>query len=87
MIKKAVELEVAYAQDCMPRGILGLNATLFRDYVQYIADRRLDRLNMPLEYGSKNPFPWMSEVTDLSKEQNFFERKVTEYQKAASLEW
>ncbi len=87
MIKKAVELEVAYAQDCMPRGILGLNATLFRDYVQYIADRRFDRLNMSLEYGSKNPFPWMSEVTDLSKEQNFFERKVTEYQKAASLEW
>lgn len=87
MIMKAVELEVAYAEDCMPRGILGLNAKLFREYVQYIADRRLDRLSMPLEFGSKNPFPWMSEATDLSKEQNFFERKVTEYQKAASLEW
>ena len=87
MILEAVELEVAYAEDCMPRGILGLNATLFRDYVQYIADRRLDRLHMSAQFGSKNPFPWMSEVTDLSKEQNFFERKVTEYQKAASLEW
>lgn len=87
MILKAVELEIAYAQDCMPRGILGLNAGLFREYVQYIADRRLDRLNMPAEFGSKNPFPWMSEMADLSKEQNFFERKVTEYQKAASLEW
>ncbi len=87
MILQAVELEVAYAQDCMPRGILGLNAGLFREYVQYIADRRFDRLNMASQFGSQNPFPWMSEVTDLSKEQNFFERKVTEYQKAASLEW
>ena len=87
LILKAVELEVAYAQDCMPRGILGLNAGLFREYVQYIADRRFDRLRMPQQFGSANPFPWMSEVTDLSKEQNFFERKVTEYQKAAALEW
>jgi ribonucleoside-diphosphate reductase beta chain len=87
LILKAVELEVAYAQDCMPRGILGLNAGLFREYVQYIADRRFDRLRMPAQFGSQNPFPWMSEVTDLSKEQNFFERKVTEYQKAAALEW
>lgn len=87
LILKAVELEVAYAQDCMPRGILGLNAGLFREYVQYIADRRFDRLRMPQQFGSQNPFPWMSEVTDLSKEQNFFERKVTEYQKAAALEW
>ncbi|MFZ4717121.1 MAG: ribonucleotide-diphosphate reductase subunit beta [Chthoniobacterales bacterium] len=87
MILKAVELEVAYAQDCMPRGILGLNAGLFREYVQYIADRRFDRLNMPQEFGSQNPFPWMSEVADLSKEANFFETKVTSYQNAGALEW
>lgn len=87
LILQAVELEVTYAQDCMPRGILGLNAGLFREYVQYIADRRFDRLHMTQQYGSQNPFPWMSEVTDLSKEQNFFEGKVTDYQKAGSLEW
>jgi len=87
MILKAVELEVAYAQDCMPRGILGLNAGLFREYVQYIADRRFDRLNMAQEFGSQNPFPWMSEVADLSKEANFFETKVTSYQNAGALEW
>jgi ribonucleoside-diphosphate reductase beta chain len=87
MILKAVELEVAYAQDCMPRGILGLNAGLFREYVQYIADRRFDRLNMTQEFGSQNPFPWMSEVADLSKEANFFETKVTAYQNAGALEW
>jgi ribonucleoside-diphosphate reductase beta chain len=87
MILHSVELEVAYAQDCMPRGILGLNAGLFREYVQYIADRRFDRLRMPIQFKSQNPFPWMSEAMDLSKEQNFFEGKVTEYQNAGALEW
>ena len=87
LILKAVELEIAYAQDCMPKGILGLNAALFREYVQYIADRRFDRLQMTQQFGSKNPFPWMSEVADLSKEANFFETKVTSYQNAGALEW
>jgi ribonucleoside-diphosphate reductase beta chain len=87
MINHAVELEICYAQDCMPRGILGLNSALFRDYVQYIADRRFERLKMEPQYGSKNPFPWMSEQMDLSKEQNFFEKRVTEYSKASLLEW
>lgn len=86
MIEEAVELEIAYAQDCLPRGILGLNAGLFRDYVQYIADRRLERIGLSPKYGSKNPFPWMSETMDLGKEKNFFETRVTEYQ-TGSLTW
>lgn len=86
-VRDAVELEIAYANDCLPRGILGLNGELFRSYVQYIADRRLERIGLPRQYGSKNPFPWMSETIDLSKEKNFFETRVTEYQTTASLEW
>lgn len=86
-IKQAVELEYAYASDCLPRGILGLTAPMFRDYVQYIADRRLERIGLKAQYGSKNPFPWMSETIDLGKEKNFFETRVTEYQTAASLQW
>lgn len=86
-VREAVELEIAYANDCLPRGILGLNGDLFRSYVQYIADRRLERIGLPKQYGSKNPFPWMSETIDLSKEKNFFETRVTEYQTTASLEW
>jgi ribonucleoside-diphosphate reductase beta chain len=43
-IKIAVELEIKYAEDCLPRGILGLTAPMFREYVQYIADRRLERI-------------------------------------------
>jgi ribonucleoside-diphosphate reductase beta chain len=86
-IRQAVELEYAYAADCLPRGILGLTAPMFRDYVQYIADRRLERIGLKTQYGSKNPFPWMSETIDLGKEKNFFETRVTEYQTAASLSW
>ena len=52
-IKKAVELEYEYAKDCLPKGILGLNAETIKEYVQYIADRRLERINLPTVYGSK----------------------------------
>ncbi|OHE76402.1 MAG: ribonucleoside-diphosphate reductase [Verrucomicrobia bacterium RIFCSPHIGHO2_12_FULL_41_10] len=87
LIEQAVELEIQYAQDCLPRGILGLTAPMFRDYVQYIADRRLERIGLKALYRSKNPFPWMSETIDLGKEKNFFETRVTEYQSSASLTW
>jgi ribonucleoside-diphosphate reductase beta chain len=87
LIQEAVELEILYAQDCLPRGILGLTAPMFRDYVQYIADRRLERIGMKAIYRSKNPFPWMSETIDLGKEKNFFETRVTEYQSSSSLSW
>ena len=87
LVKEAVELEIAYANDCLPRGILGLNGELFRDYVQHVADRRLERIGLSMQYGSKNPFPWMSETMDLSKEKNFFETRVTDYQTSAGLAW
>ena len=87
LIRQAVELEYQYACDCLPNGILGLSAPMFREYVQYIADRRLERIGLKAQYGSKNPFPWMSETIDLGKEKNFFETRVTEYQTAASLNW
>ena len=86
-IKQAVELEIQYAEDCLPRGILGLTAPMFRDYVQNIADRRFERIGLKAIYRSKNPFPWMSETIDLGKEKNFFETRVTEYQSASNLTW
>ena len=87
LVEQAVDLEIAYAEDCLPRGILGLNAGLFREYVQHIADRRLERIGLTARFGSKNPFPWMSETMDLGKEKNFFETRVTEYQTGGSLAW
>lgn len=86
-IDQAVDLEIKYAHDCLPKGILGLSAPMFNEYVQYIADRRLERIGLKAKYGSKNPFPWMSETIDLGKEKNFFETRVTEYQAAAVLTW
>ena len=87
LIKKAVVLEVEYAKNCLPKGILGLTAKMFEDYVGFIADRRLERIGLKPIYLTSNPFPWMSEVIDLGKEKNFFETRVTEYQSAGSLSW
>lgn len=86
-IQKAVELEHVYAKDCLPRGILGLNSDVIRQYLEYIADRRLKRIGLDPVYGQGNPIPWMSEIMDLKKEKNFFETRVTEYKNAGSLEW
>jgi ribonucleoside-diphosphate reductase beta chain len=88
MIKEGVDLEYQYAVDTMPRGILGLNAAMFQDYLQFIANRRLAQLGLAEEYrGASNPFPWMSEMIDLKKEKNFFETRVTEYQTGGTLSW
>lgn len=87
LIRKAVELESRYAHDACPQGLLGISAEKFSQYVQYVADRRLERIGLPKQYKVENPFPWMSQSTDLAKEKNFFETRVTEYQTGASLEW
>lgn len=86
-IKKSVDLEDAYARDALPTGIMGMNSTIIREYLEHIADRRLERIGLPKQYGSANPFPWMSEIVDLKKEKNFFETRVTEYQTAGNLNW
>ena len=79
-IETAMELEVAYAREVLPNGILGLNSDMFINYVQYIANRRLEGLDLPAAYEDvQNPFPWMSEIIDLEKCKNFFETRVTEY--------
>lgn len=87
LVKKAVEFEKKYAFDACPQGLLGINADQFAAYVEYIADRRLERLALPKAYNTENPFPWMSQSVDLNKEKNFFETRVTEYQTAGSLKW
>ncbi|MBS0358487.1 MAG: ribonucleotide-diphosphate reductase subunit beta, partial [Proteobacteria bacterium] len=88
IIKGGVELEYQYAVDTMPTGILGLNAEMFKDYIYFIANRRLAQIGLPEQYpGAKNPFPWMSEMMDLKKEKNFFETRVIEYQAGGTLSW
>ena len=86
-VKRAVDLEIQYAKDVLPTGILGLNSDMFIDYMQFIANRRLAAVGLPFKYdNASNPFPWLSETIDLSKQKNFFETKVTEYQNAGALD-
>jgi ribonucleoside-diphosphate reductase beta chain len=79
-IQEGVELEWNYTLDCLPHGIFGLTPSLYRRYIEYIADRRLERIGLPPHYHVENPFDWMSESIDLAKEKNFFENVVIEYQ-------
>ena len=88
MLHEAIALEVNYARDTMPNGMLGLNADVIHEYLQYIANRRCKQLSIPEQFpGANNPMPWMSEVIDLKKEKNFFETRVTDYQSGGSLSW
>ena len=87
LVAHAVKLEYTFAQTVFPKGIFGLNAEGFKQYIEHIADRRLQRVGLPVIYGSHNPFPWMSEAVDLSKEKNFFETRVTEYKVGGTLDW
>lgn len=88
MIHEGVELEYTYALDTMPRGILGLNAEMFKEYLQFIANRRCAQIGLTQQFpGATNPFPWMSEIMDLKKEKNFFETRVIEYQTGGALSW
>jgi len=88
MILEGTTHEVAYARDTMPRGVLGMNANMMEEYLQFIANRRLAQIGLAEQFpGVKNPFPWMSEIMDLKKEKNFFETRVTDYQTGGALTW
>lgn len=78
-IKEAIELEVAYVHDVLPRGVLGLNAELFLEYMHYIGNRRLESIGLPPLRKARNPFPWLAETIDVGKQKNFFETTVTDY--------
>lgn len=88
LFEKAVELEYRYAEDTMPRGVLGLNAPMFKGYLRYICNRRCMQIGLEAMFpNEENPFPWMSEMIDLKKERNFFETRVIEYQTGGALNW
>jgi ribonucleoside-diphosphate reductase beta chain len=88
MIIEGTALEIEYARDTMPRGVLGMNAAMMEEYLHFIANRRLNQLGLSEQFpGAQNPFPWMSEIMDLRKEKNFFETRVIEYQTGGALSW
>ena len=87
LMREAVTLEQAFIGYCLPVEGVGLNADDFSTYIDYVADRRLVSVGLdPLrDVAIENPLPWLAELMDVRKEQNFFEGRVTEYQKASSL--
>ena len=88
MILQGTQLEIEYAEDTMPNGILGMNAESMSEYLRFIANRRLTQIGLDEEFpNATNPFPWMSEIMDLRKEKNFFETRVIEYQTGGALSW
>ncbi|CAI8358766.1 MAG: ribonucleotide-diphosphate reductase subunit beta [Litorivicinaceae bacterium] len=88
MILEGLALEIEYARDTMPRGVLGMNAQMMEEYLKFITNRRLTQIGLSEQFpGAENPFPWMSEIMDLRKEKNFFETRVTEYQVGGALSW
>jgi len=83
---EGIRLEKKFIRDCLPVAGIGLNAEDFETYIDYIADRRLASCGLaPLNDSVSNPFPWLAEMMDIKKETNFFEGRVTEYQKASAL--
>lgn len=80
LIVEGVDLETTYNKDLFPNGILGLNADYVNQYVQYVADRRLEELGLPKHYGVSNPAKWMGTATDVFELVNFFEAQNTSYE-------
>lgn len=86
VMKKAVEiimegtyLEKVFSTDVMGDGVQGMNPRIMHQYLEFIADRRLMDLGLPIQFGVQNPMQWMSEQMDFRKEVNFFENRVTDY--------
>ncbi len=88
-MREAVRLEQAFIADCLPVEGVGLSREEFSSYIDFIADRRLESIGLaPLtapDHTAANPLPWLAELMDVRKEQNFFEGRVTEYSKTSAL--
>jgi len=79
MLEDAIDCEMTFAEDLLTFGVAGLSATDMRQYLEYIADQRLESLNIPKRFHAKNPFSFM-ELQDMQELANFFERRVSAYQ-------
>ena len=81
IITEAVAIEKEFILDALPVSLIGMNAKLMSEYIEFVADRLLVTLGYSKAYGTANPFPWM-DLISLQGKTNFFEKRVAEYQKA-----
>ncbi|MDA0842989.1 MAG: ribonucleotide-diphosphate reductase subunit beta [archaeon] len=85
IIAEAVEIEIEFVTTALPVNLIGMNAELMKQYIEFVADRLLVSLNCSKIYNSSNPFPWM-EMISMQGKTNFFEKRVAEYQKAGVMD-
>lgn len=81
IITDAVAIEKEFILEALPVSLIGMNAKLMSEYIEFVADRLLDALGCKKVYGTANPFPWM-DLISLQGKTNFFEKRVAEYQKS-----
>ncbi|MFZ1786895.1 MAG: ribonucleotide-diphosphate reductase subunit beta, partial [Saprospiraceae bacterium] len=81
LISEAVEIEKEFVTDALPVKLIGMNADMMCQYIEFVADRLLSSLGNPKIYNVENPFPWM-EMISIQGKTNFFEKRVADYQKA-----
>ncbi|KAG0456610.1 hypothetical protein HPP92_024398 [Vanilla planifolia] len=82
IVADAVDIEKEFVCDALPCALVGMNADLMSQYIEFVADRLLGALNYSKMYDASNPFDWM-ELISLQGKTNFFEKRVGEYQKAS----
>lgn len=80
IITEAVEIEKEFVTDALPVALIGMNAKAMQQYIEFVADRLLVALQQPPIYKTTNPFDFM-EIISMERKTNFFERRVSEYQK------
>ncbi|KAI8115736.1 hypothetical protein FF38_01788 [Lucilia cuprina] len=81
IMTEAVDIEQEYFRDALPVHLLGMNADLMNQYVEYVADRLMVALGHEKIYKVANPFDFMENIS-LAGKTNFFEKRVSDYQKA-----
>ncbi|HTN19835.1 MAG TPA: ribonucleoside-diphosphate reductase small subunit [Pelobium sp.] len=84
IIKEAVEIEKEFVTDALPVDLIGMNARLMQQYIEFVADRWITELGYPVIYNATNPFDFM-EMISLQGKTNFFEKRVGDYQKSGVL--
>ena len=84
IIKEAVEIEKDFILEALPVSLIGMNKESMSQYIEFVADHWLEQLDTPKLYNTKNPFDWM-ELISLEGKTNFFEKRVSEYQRPGIL--
>jgi ribonucleoside-diphosphate reductase beta chain len=86
LMKEGVEIEKRYSEDILPNGILGMNSKMLNQYVEYLANIRLESVGLDYRFpNDKNPFEWLGETQDAETSTAFFERKEKNYRKSSAL--